>query len=156
MMFLLFVSVSQFARALKLMSLSIALRQTQNITQVLAQLHLRPLSVSVTPVAMAFWLYAGMWPYHLDLDQMVAPPHLFELSGANYIFKCYHVNSGRMGEWMCIFPGRAIHFIRRTKQLCAFWLADFWLAQVISNVTLALSLSTHLPSILLRSHWLFS
>jgi predicted amino acid-binding ACT domain protein len=43
-----FVSVSQFARALKLMSLSIALRQTQNITQVLAQLHLRPLSVSVT------------------------------------------------------------------------------------------------------------
>jgi hypothetical protein len=45
-----------------------------------------------------------------------------------------------MGEWMCIFPGRAIHFIRRTKQLGAFWLADFWLAQVISNVTLALSL----------------
>jgi hypothetical protein len=39
------------------------------------------------PVAMAFWLYAGMWPSHLD--QMVAPPHLFELSGANYIFKCY-------------------------------------------------------------------
>ena len=87
MMFLLFVSVSQFACTLKLMSRSIALRQTQTITQILAQLHLRALSVSVTPVAMAFWLYAGMWPSHLD--QMVAPPHLFELSGANYIFKCY-------------------------------------------------------------------
>lgn len=80
-----FVSVSQFAHALKLMPLSIALRQTQNITQVLVQLHLRPLSVSVTCGHRFFWLYAGMWPSHLD--QMVAPPHLFELSGANYIFK---------------------------------------------------------------------
>jgi hypothetical protein len=135
MMFLLFVSVSQFACTLKLMSRSIALRQTQTITQILAQLHLRALSVSVTPVAMAFWLYAGVWPYHLDLGKMVPPSHLYDLSGANYIFKYYHVNSGRMAEWLCLFRGRAVHFIRRTKQLCAF----------LAGVTFALSLSLTCP-----------
>ena len=57
------------------------------------QLHLGALSVSVARVAMAFWLYAcgRLWPYQLDIDKKEPPSHLFDLSGATYIYKYYRV-----------------------------------------------------------------
>ena len=103
----------------------IALRHTQTITQIQAQAPL-PASFPSTLVpfqglvAMALWLYPGMWPP--DLDQMVPPSHLFDLGRATYAMKYYHVGSGRAEEWLVLLPKNRVSFIRRTKKLGLFWL----------------------------------
>jgi hypothetical protein len=72
---------------------------------------------------MSDWLSAGMWPS--KLDKMAVPHHLFSLDNAMFIMKYYHAGSNRHDEWLVLNPKHETSFIRRTKQLGAFWLAEF-------------------------------
>ena len=56
-----------------------------------------------------------LWPAHLD--EMAPPLHIFDLSGASYIMKYWHVGGSRPDEWLVLYPEHQVSFIRRTKQL---------------------------------------
>ena len=56
-----------------------------------------------------------LWPPHLD--EMAPPLHIFDLRGATYIMKYWHVGVSRPDEWLVLYPEHKASFIRRTKQL---------------------------------------
>lgn len=94
---------------------------------------------------MSDWLRTGMWPS--KLDEMAVPHHLFALDDAIIIMKYYHSGSNRCDEWLVLNPNNEVSFIRRTKQLGVFWLAEFVLiAQTLTGLNDSVVFVTDLPS----------